>query len=238
MQGFLIIDKPTTWTSHDVVAKLRGILKEKKIGHLGTLDPLATGVLVVAVGRSATKQIQHFMKLDKEYEVELELGKISDTYDSDGKVEKTGFDVRELDKKLVQETLESFWGKSMQMPPAFSAKKIHGKKAYELARAGKPVELKEVEVEMQGRDIEVNLPFVRFIVTVSSGTYVRSLVHDFGQKLGCGALLTALRRIRVGDFKIADAQTLEQIQRESENPLSMPSSICSFLHHGSEERGS
>lgn len=215
MQGFLIIDKPKTWTSHDVVAKLRGILKERKIGHLGTLDPLATGVLVCAVGRDATKQIQNFMKLDKEYEVELELGKTSDTYDSDGKVEATGFDLSGLDKKLVQETLEGFWGKSMQMPPAFSAKKINGKRAYELARAGKPVELKAVEVEMHGRDIEVDLPFVRFIVTVSSGTYVRSLVHDLGQKLGCGAILTALRRTRVGEFKIEDAKTLEELQKSS-----------------------
>ncbi|MEK9159161.1 MAG: tRNA pseudouridine(55) synthase TruB [Patescibacteria group bacterium] len=210
--GFLIIDKPTDWTSHDVVAKLRGILKEKKIGHLGTLDPLATGVLVVAVGRDATKQIQNFMKLDKEYVVEMELGKTSDTYDSEGKVEATGFDLASLDKKLVQEALESFWGTSLQMPPAFSAKKINGKKAYELARAGKPVELKAVEVTMQGCDIEVDLPFVRFTVTVSSGTYVRSLVHDLGQKLGCGGILTALRRTRVGEWKLEDAQTLEQIQ--------------------------
>jgi len=209
--GFYIIDKPTGWTSHDIVAKMRGILKEKKIGHLGTLDPLATGVLVVAVGRDATKQIQNFMKLDKEYVVEMELGKVSDTYDSEGKVELTDFDLSSLDKKTVQATLESFWGTSMQMPPAFSAKKINGKKAYELARAGKPVELKPVEVFMQGRDIEVDLPFVRFTLTVSSGTYVRSLIHDVGQKLGCGAIMTALRRTRVGEWKIEEAQTLDQL---------------------------
>lgn len=215
MQGFLIIDKPTAWTSHDVVAKLRGILKERKIGHLGTLDPLATGVLVVAVGREATKQIQNYMKLDKEYEVELELGKVSDTYDREGAVQETGFDLSKLDKEFVQKTLESFWGRSMQMPPAYSAKKIQGKKAYELARAGKPVELKPVEVEMQGENIEIELPFVRFTVTVSSGTYIRSLAHDFGQKLGCGAVLTQLRRTRVGDFKIVDAVTLESLQKSS-----------------------
>ena len=209
--GFLIIDKPTDWTSHDVVAKLRGILKEQKIGHLGTLDPLATGVLVVAVGREATKQIQYYMKLDKEYEVEMELGKTSDTYDSEGKVEATVFDLKSLNKKNVQLVVDSFWGKSMQMPPAFSAKKIHGKKAYELARAGKPVELKAVEVEMHGGPVEVDFPFVRFTVTVTSGTYVRSLVHDIGQKLGSGAILTALRRTRVGQFKIEDAQTLEEL---------------------------
>ena len=211
--GFYIIDKPTGWTSHDVVAKMRGILKERKIGHLGTLDPLATGVLVVAVGRDATKQIQNFMKLDKEYVVEMELGKFSDTYDSEGKVQTTDFDLSSLDKKLVQEAMESFWGTSMQMPPAFSAKKINGKKAYELARAGKPVELKPVEVFMQGRDIEVEMPFVRFTLTVSSGTYVRSLIHDVGQKLGCGAIMTALRRTRVGDFKLEEAQTLVDLAK-------------------------
>lgn len=200
--GFYLVDKPTDWTSFDVVAKLRGLLKEKKIGHLGTLDPLATGLLVVAVGRNATKRISEFMKADKDYEVELELGKVSDTYDTEGKVEETGFDLTQLDKKNVQEVLESFWGKSMQMPPAFSAKKIGGKKAYELARAGKPVELRPVEVEMQGREVELDFPFVRFKVTVSSGTYIRSLVHDFGQKLGCGAVMSHLRRTRVGEFNL------------------------------------
>jgi tRNA pseudouridine55 synthase len=186
-QGFLIIDKPSDWTSHDVVAKLRGILKERKIGHLGTLDPLATGVLVVAVGREATKQIQNYMKLDKEYEVEMELGKVSDTYDAEGEVKATDFDLSSLSKKIVQQAVESFWGKSMQTPPAYYAKKI------------------------QGHGIEIELPFVRFTVTVSSGTYVRSLVHDIGQKLGCGAILTHLRRTRVGDFKIEDALTLAQV---------------------------
>lgn len=200
--GFYCVDKPKTWTSFDVVAKLRGLLKVKKIGHLGTLDPMATGLLVVAVGRDSTKRISEFMKADKDYEVELELGKVSDTYDAEGQVEDTGFDFASLDKKSVQECLETFWGKSVQMPPAFSAKKINGRKAYELARAGKPVELKAVEVEMQGKDIEVDLPFVRFKVTVSSGTYIRSLAHDLGQKLGCGAILTGLRRTRVGEFKL------------------------------------
>lgn len=208
-EGFLIIDKPEGWTSHDVVAKMRGLLKERTIGHLGTLDPLATGVLVLAVGRSATKQIQNYMKLHKEYEVEMELGKFSDTYDREGKIQETGVDLSSLSEEKIISTMAGFWGKTQQMPPAFSAKKIKGRKAYELARAGKPVELKPVEVEMQGRDIEVDLPFVRFKVTVSSGTYVRSLVHDIGQELGCGALLTQLRRTRVGSFELKDARTIE-----------------------------
>lgn len=210
--SFIVIDKPEGWTSHDVVAKMRGLLHEKTIGHLGTLDPLATGVLVLAVTRESTKQIQNYMKLDKEYEVELELGKISDTYDREGKVEATGADLSTLTPERVEQVLATFWGTHEQMPPAFSAKKINGKKAYELARAGKPVELKAVQVTMQGKDLEVDLPFVRFTVTVSSGTYVRSLVHDFGQALGTGAVLTRLRRTRVGEFTLAEARSIESFQ--------------------------
>lgn len=210
--SFIVIDKPEGWTSHDVVAKMRGLLHEKTIGHLGTLDPLATGVLVLAVTRESTKQIQNYMKLDKEYEVELELGKVSDTYDREGKVEATGADLSTLTPERVEQVLATFWGTHEQMPPAFSAKKINGKKAYELARAGKPVELKAVQVTMQGKDLEVDLPFVRFTVTVSSGTYVRSLVHDFGQALGTGAVLTRLRRTRVGEFTLAEARSIESFQ--------------------------
>jgi tRNA pseudouridine55 synthase len=254
-QGFIIIDKPTDWTSHDVVAKMRGILRERKIGHLGTLDPLATGVLVLAVGRDATKQIQHYMKLDKEYEVKMELGKVSDTFDMEGIVCETGADIPalvasgELTEGKVKLAMARFWGKTMQMPPAFSAKKVGGKKAYELARAGKPVELKPVEVTMQGTDIVFDPPFVSFRVTVTSGCYVRSLVNDIGSFLKCGgvaagggagggtgvggggagavpcgapcgtvgaasrpvgAVLVALRRTRVGDFKIEDAKRMEE----------------------------
>ncbi len=203
------MDKPKTWTSHDVVAKMRGLLKEKKIGHLGTLDPIATGVLVLAVGREATKQVATLMKVDKEYEVELELGKVSDTYDADGKVESTGADLSGLNESKIRLALARFWGTTMQIPPAFSAKKINGKKAYELARAGKPVEIPAKEVSMQGELTEVALPMVKFKVTVSSGTYVRTLVHDLGQVLKCGAIMTNLRRTRVGHFQLSEAQTLE-----------------------------
>lgn len=207
--GFLVIDKPQGWTSHDVVAKMRGILKERKIGHLGTLDPLATGVLVLAVGRDATKQVSHYMGVDKDYEGEFELGKTSDTYDSEGKVVETGFDVTQLSEEQVKEALATFWGKTLQMPPAFSAKKVGGKKAYQLARAGKTVELQPKEVEMDGEVLEWKPPFVRFRVKVSSGTYIRSLVHDLGQFLGCGAILTQLRRTRVGEFTLKEAKTVQ-----------------------------
>lgn len=214
MMGFLIIDKPKGWTSHDVVAKMRGILKERKIGHLGTLDPLATGVLVLAVGRDSTKKIKDYMKVEKEYEVEIELGKVSDTYDSEGNVRALDFDLKSLKEETILEVMRGFWGDTMQIPPAFSAKKIQGQRAYALARAGKPVELKAVQVRMEGSNIEIEIPIVRFQVKVSSGTYVRSLAHDIGQKLGCGALVTALRRTRVGDFKIEDARKIEDFQPE------------------------
>ncbi|MEK7145901.1 MAG: tRNA pseudouridine(55) synthase TruB [Patescibacteria group bacterium] len=208
MQGFHVIDKPKGWSSHDVVAVLRGIFKERKIGHLGTLDPLATGVLVCAVGRGATKQISKFMGLDKEYEVEMELGKRSDTYDATGEVDETGADLSALDVGKIEDVLGRFWGETLQMPPAFSAKKVQGRRAYKAARAGKPLELKPVKVVMQGKDIVWDPPFVRFKVTVSSGTYVRSLVHDAGELLGTGAILTGLRRTRVGKFRIEDAEKI------------------------------
>ncbi len=210
-QGFLIIDKPQGWTSHDVVAKMRGVLGIKKIGHLGTLDPISTGVLVLAVGREFTKQVQDYMGVDKEYEAEMEFGKISDSYDADGKIEETGADLSKLDLAKIEEVMAAFWGKTMQMPPAFSAKKVNGVRAYKLARQGKPVKLAEREVTMQGRDIVFDPPFVRFTVTVTSGTYVRSLIHDIGQELGCGAIMTALRRTRVGDFLLEDAKTIEEV---------------------------
>jgi len=218
--GFLIVDKPTGWTSHDVVAKCRNLLGIRKIGHLGTLDPLATGVLVLAVGREATKKVQEYMKLEKEYVVEMELGKTSDTYDSEGKVVVSPSDYPAITPDQVEIELASFWGVTMQTPPAFSAKKIGGKRAYKLAREGKEVKLAAREVTMHGRDLEIDFPFLRFTVTVSSGTYIRSLVHDLGKKLGSGAIMTGLRRTRVGDFKLEDAITIEALMKNpSEAPL-------------------
>lgn len=217
--GFLIIDKPQGWTSHDVVAKLRGVLGIRKIGHLGTLDPLATGVLVLAVGRSATKKVQEYMGADKEYLVEIELGKMSDTYDSEGKIEISDTDCSNITNKQVEEVMQKFWGSTMQTPPAFSAKKINGQRAYKLARAGKEVHLKAREVTMHGSDIEFDYPFIRFRVEVSSGTYIRSLAHDIGKVLGCGAIMTALRRTRVGSFNLKDASKIEDIVK---NPSAAP----------------
>lgn len=212
MPGFLIIDKATGWTSHDVVAKMRGVLGVKKIGHLGTLDPLATGVLVLGVGKEATREIQHFMGLNKSYFVELELGKVSETYDTEGEVKETGFDVDALEESEILAAVESFWGETEQMPPAFSAKKVGGKRAYKLARAGKEVKLSARTVWMQGSKVEILGGVVRFEVEVSSGTYIRSLVHDLGEKLDCGAVMTGLRRLSVGPFMLEEAQTVEEVQ--------------------------
>jgi tRNA pseudouridine55 synthase len=220
-KGFLVMDKPQGWTSHDVVAKMRGVLGVRKIGHLGTLDPLATGVLVLAVGKEFTKQVKNHMGADKEYHVEMELGKMSDTYDSEGKVEEVlgsngePIDFSGLNEDAILEVMGRFWGKTMQTPPAFSAKKVGGKRAYKLAREGKEVKLEPREVEMEAWDVEFDLPFVRFKLRVSSGTYVRSLVHDIGQELACGAIMTALRRTRVGEFVLADAKQIEDFQDAS-----------------------
>lgn len=212
---FLIIDKPKTWTSFDVVAKVRKIFNERKVGHLGTLDPLATGVLVVAVGRASTKRIPEFIKAEKEYEVVMELGKISPSYDMEFEPQATGFDVSTLDEAKILEVMESFWGKTMQKPPIFSAKKVGGKKAYKAARKGETLELKPVEVFMEGSEIQIEKPFIKFKVKVSSGTYIRSLVHDIGEKLGSGAVLSELRRTRVGEFKIEDAKELQTLIDEN-----------------------
>lgn len=224
MHGFLVVDKEAGWTSHDVCAKMRGVLKEKKIGHLGTLDPLATGVLVLAVGKEATREVQNFMGLDKEYEVEMEIGKKSDTYDKEGKIVDTNADLDSVSDEKILDVIESFWGESEQMPPSFSAKKVNGKKAYELARRGIKPELKPKMVSMQGGDIYIKKPFIRFNVTVSSGTYVRSLVHDIGEKLGTGAILTSLRRLRVGPFDLSQAKSIEELALSSKIDLLWPPS--------------
>ena len=209
-EGFLVIDKPQGWTSHDVVAKVRNILGIRKIGHLGTLDPISTGVLVLAVGRKYTKQVQDYMGVDKEYEAEMELGKVSDTYDAEGKVEETGVAL-DFSESQIKLAMEPVWGTTMQVPPAFSATKVKGRRAYNMARAGEKVELKPREVTMEAWDIQWDPPFVRFKVKVSSGTYVRALIHDIGQALGCGAVMTALRRTRVGEFTLDQAKTILQL---------------------------
>lgn len=212
MNGILLVDKPAGWTSHDVVAKVRSVLKAQtgqkvKIGHTGTLDPFATGLLILVVG-SYTKRAAEFSKLNKTYEAEVVLGSVSTTGDPEGEIAVKSD--KKPSEKEVMAVLEQFKGKYMQMPPNYSAKKIDGQRAYKLAREGKEVKLETVEVEIYDiTDIKYGYPKLSFTVSVSSGTYIRTLAEDIGQKLGTGAYLSALRRTNVGELSILEATGLE-----------------------------
>lgn len=211
LNGFLIINKPKGWTSFDVVARLRRILGVKKIGHTGTLDPLATGVLVVAVGK-ATRLLEYLMGWDKEYEAEFKFGWVSDTYDVEGKLRELDFE-GEVSLSQVKVALNQFRGEIEQVPPSFSAIKVKGKKAYELARQGKEVVLKARRVQIYKLEIlDYEFPCLRMRIQVSKGTYIRSLGHDLGQVLGCGVILTELKRTAAGEFELSQAQSLEEIE--------------------------
>lgn len=202
------------WTSHDVVAKIRGILKKEtgrkiKVGHTGTLDPLATGLMIIVVG-SYCKRASEFSKLDKTYEVTMKLGETSTTGDEEGvktKVQSSKFKIQE-----IEEVLQKFVGEIMQVPPAYSAIKVDGQRAYKLARAGKEVKLEPRKVTIYSiKLIDYSYPLVKFTAKVSSGTYIRSLVEDIGQKLGTGAYMSALRRTEVGKFNINQAIEIPKI---------------------------
>lgn len=213
--GILIIDKPTGWTSMDVCAKLRGILREKRIGHAGTLDPMATGVLPVFVGR-ATKAVQFAENGRKEYHAVLKLGTVTDTQDTTGAVLEMHPVTVGADE--VRAALEHFTGKLLQLPPMYSALKVNGQKLYDLARQGKTVERKpraitvyEMELLEQSAPDEFTLR-----VVCSKGTYIRTLCHDLGQALGCGGCMAALRRTEASNFRIDEAVTLEDVAREGE----------------------
>lgn len=209
MDGILLIDKPAGWTSFDVVAKVRGLLRQAgvskpKVGHCGTLDPLATGLLVIVVG-SYTKRAQEFTKLDKTYEVTMKLGQTSTTGDEEG--DKTVISTQKPSQNAVEAAVRSFLGDSQQIPPQFSAIKVDGQRAYKLARQGKAVNLEPRSITIHEiTDISYDYPVVKFTASVSSGTYIRSLVEDIGAKLETGAYMTALRRTRIGGFKLTNAQ--------------------------------
>lgn len=207
LSKILLIDKPAGITSHDVVDRVRRIYNTKKVGHAGTLDPFATGLLIVAVGK-ATKELLNYVGLDKTYEATARLGATSDTYDLTGAlVPRPTSHVPRQDE--VEEALQSFLGGYTQKAPAYSAKKVNGKKLYELARRGEDVEHLRPTKQVDISDIQLldfNWPDVKFRVSCSSGTYIRSLAHDFGEKLGCGAYLTELRRTKVGEYRVEDAK--------------------------------
>lgn len=206
----LLINKPLRWTSFDVVKKLRYILKIKKIGHAGTLDPLATGLLIVCTGKM-TKKINDFMGMEKEYTGSLVIGQTTPSYDLETEV-SSAVDISHISTNQIYETTKLFIGSIQQMPPMHSAIKVNGKRAYELARKGEEVELKKREVEIKEFEItSIQLPRIDFRVVCSKGTYIRSLAHDFGAALGVGAHLTALCRTRIGDFSLINAESIEEI---------------------------
>ncbi len=211
IDGFINIYKEQGFTSFDVVAKLRGILKQKKIGHTGTLDPMAEGVLLVCLG-NATKMCDLLTEKNKTYTCTMLLGKTSDTEDVTGKLT----DVTDIypDDKTVIETVMSFVGDHMQIPPMYSAIKVNGKKLYELARAGQVIERQPRPVTIHSIQIRsTDLPRVTFDVSCSKGTYIRSLCRDIGEKLGCGAVMERLIRTEVKGFTIEESLTLDAVER-------------------------
>jgi len=219
LDGALIMDKPRGRTSHDVVDAARRILGFRQIGHLGTLDPLATGVLVLLLGR-ATRLAQFYAGRRKRYTSTFRFGFATDTYDSDGAA--LGPDAApELDRAEIERFATASIGRFPQMPPPYSAKKIHGRPAHELARKKKPVELKAVEIEVYDfRVNEVSGSLAKFSIECAAGTYIRSLAHDMGAAMGCGAHLAEIVRTAVGEFTLDQAVKLEDLERAAaENDL-------------------
>ncbi len=207
----LLIDKPSGITSFDVIRKLRVKLGIRKMGHAGTLDPLATGLLIIGLEK-ATKELAHYMGLPKEYEVLIEFGKVSTTYDADGEVRVLrdfGETVREVGRTEFEKNLKNFIGEIQQTPPAFSAIRLKGKRAYDLARRGEEVKLEPRKIQIFDIEIvEWNWPLVRLRVKCGKGTYIRSLAHDLGMALGCGGYVKELRRTAIGDFRVENASPL------------------------------
>jgi len=211
----LCIDKPLGWTSFDTVKRLRGAiqrrlsLKKFKVGHAGTLDPLATGVLIVCTGR-ATKRIESLQNGSKEYVATIRLGATTPSFDLETKIDAT-YPTEHITRKNVEETLPDFTGKIMQVPPVFSAVKIDGKRAYNFARKGKEVELKAKPLEISELELlSFNMPLITLRIVCSKGTYIRALARDLGKALKSGAHLTELRRTRVGDFGIEKCMKIDE----------------------------
>jgi tRNA pseudouridine55 synthase len=208
-----LFDKPLEWTSFDVVRKIRNLVKIKKVGHAGTLDPLATGLLIVCTGKF-TKRINEFMAQEKEYTGTITLGATTPTYDLES--EPGNFkDLNAITVEKIKHTAKRFIGEILQVPPAHSAIKIDGKRVYELARQGKEVKIDPRRILIKEFEItKIEMPVVSFRVVCNTGTYIRSLANDFGEALGCGAYLSSLCRTRIGDSKIADARSMSEIEKE------------------------
>jgi len=211
LDGVIVIDKPEGWTSHDVVNKVRRIAQTKKVGHLGTLDPIATGVLPMVIER-ATRLAQFYTRSDKVYEGMVQFGWSTSSYDRAGEPTSPRVEV-ELSAEALEAALAPFRGETEQRPPAVSAKKVAGRRSYELARENVAVELAPVRIQVYELTVlELIGSRARLRVHCSGGTYMRSIAHDVGQALGCGAHLTELRRLASGEFEIAQARTLEQLE--------------------------
>lgn len=205
----LLFNKPLEWTSFGVVKKVRYTTKAKKVGHAGTLDPLATGLLILCTGKM-TKQIQFIQGAEKEYEGQLVLGQTTPSFDLETEVDSET-DISHLTEQDLLDALPQFIGKIQQTPPAHSAIKVNGKRAYESARKGIEIELKSREIEIKSLEItKIDFPKVDFKMTCSKGTYVRSFVRDFGEALKVGAYMSALKRTRIGEYKLEDAYELDE----------------------------
>jgi tRNA pseudouridine55 synthase len=228
--GFLLINKLSGPTSHDIVDELRKITGIKKIGHSGTLDPFASGLLIVAVGREATRQIAQFIKQDKTYVAKLHLGAVSDTYDRTGRVRNVARPrdiLSGLFRTKIEKILQKFVGPQKQIPPMYSAKKINGKKLYELARQGKEIERNPIDINIHyikqlaamglppAAHTECSGAHIIIEVRVSSGTYIRSLANDIGQALGCGAYLEELKRTRIGNHELGGAVDIAALNKKN-----------------------
>lgn len=216
IDGVLIVDKPAGPTSHDVVAIARRALREKRIGHTGTLDPLATGVLPLVIGK-ATRLASRLSAAEKEYEAAIRLGAVSDTYDAEGTIERVAAGAGSPDLADLEAAMQAFRGSFDQVPPPYSAKKVGGVPAYKLARRQQATELAAVRVTVHRLDLlQFDGEVIRLRIRTSPGFYVRSLAHDLGARLGCGGYLEALRRTASGQFRVEQAVSLAELQRDPE----------------------
>lgn len=207
----LLVDKSLRWTSFDVVKKIRNMIRIKKVGHAGTLDPLATGLLIVCTGKF-TKKIQGIQDAPKEYTGVITLGATRPSFDMETEVDKE-FDYSAISKEDVLATAKSFVGMLEQVPPIYSAVKVNGKRAYEHARKGEEVKLKTRIVEITEFEVtDIQMPEVHFRIACAKGTYIRSIASDFGKRLNNGAYLSALRRTKIGDYSVEDAAGMEEYQ--------------------------
>lgn len=229
IQGILLVNKPKGKTAFSLVACLRRILGVRKIGHAGTLDPFATGVMVMLVGKPFTRLSDQFLESDKAYVGRIRLGITTDSFDCDGNVTAESTHVPQ--REDIELAVADFQGEIDQVPPMFSAKKINGKKLYELARQGKSVERKPVKVKVETKIVEYEYPYLTIAVTCSKGTYIRSLANDLGDKLGCGGHLVELQRLRSGSFTLDECIDGALLQGPTQDMSKLQEQVKHALKH-------